>query len=60
MKGITRDQRARPVRWTDSLRTFANPNRRGVVGVARSGGMAERFNAPVLKTAIRPLEKVDP
>src|SRR5258708_5220896 len=33
---------------------FANACCRGVVGVARSGGMAERFNAPVLKTEMVP------
>jgi hypothetical protein len=33
---------------------FANPCCRGIVGVARSGGMAERFNAPVLKTEMAP------
>jgi hypothetical protein len=34
----------------DCPRSFANPYRRGIIGVARSGGMAERFNAPVLKS----------
>jgi hypothetical protein len=43
-----------------SPRSFANPNRRGIVGVARSGGMAEWSIPPGLKTDNYPRQNLNP